>query len=428
MPFKTNPKIAVVGLGYVGLPLAVALARHFSVLGFDIDSKRIKDLKNGFDRTNEIEPEILKTTTLHTTDNSAELTHHDIYIITVPTPVTKDNLPDLEPLKKASETVGKALSKGAIVVYESTVYPGVTEDFCGPVLETHSGLKAGHDFYLGYSPERINPGDKEHTVERITKVVSGQTPRVAKELEKVYGKLNDGNIFVAKNIKTAEAAKVIENAQRDINIAFINEIATIVGKLGLSIYDVLDAANTKWNFLPFQPGLVGGHCIGVDPYYLAQCARQLEHEPEVILAGRRTNEQMGQHIATEIHQELQKMKVSNAKILVLGVTFKEDIPDLRNTKVVDVIQGLKSYGHYIDIHDPFADANEADIHLNLKLLPNFDHANEYDCIVGAVSHHPYLQFSQDTFKQLLREKGLIADIKNMWRNSTLPEGARYWSL
>jgi len=425
---NNSPKIAIIGLGYVGLPLAVALAKHFPVTGFDINEERIIELHSGVDRTGEVDTQTLRVSPLRTTSQPSDLRHQDIYIVTVPTPVTLDNLPDLTPLQKASETVGKALKKGAIVVYESTVYPGVTEDFCGSILEKVSDLKAGQDFFLGYSPERINPGDKEHTVERITKVVAGQTIDVANKLKAIYGKINNDNIFVAKNIKTAEAAKVIENAQRDINIAFINEIATIVGKMNISIYDVLEAAATKWNFLNFKPGLVGGHCIGVDPYYLAYCARKLNHEPEVILAGRRTNENMGSFIANTLHQELRKMDIDNARILILGLTFKEDIPDLRNTKVIDVINGLRALGHYVDVHDPIAHPLEAYTHLEIPLLATLEGAHHYDCIVGAVSHKPYLNFSTEIFKTLANTECLVADLKNMWPHIEFPNGIRYWSL
>lgn len=424
MASKSNPKIAVIGLGYVGLPLAVALSHHFSVTGFDIDQKRITELKGNVDRTREIEAAVLKATTMRFTLNPEEMRGHDVYIVTVPTPVTDNNLPDLMPLQKASETIGKVLNKGAIVVYESTVYPGVTEDFCGPILEASAGLKAGKDFYLGYSPERINPGDKLHTIDKITKVVSGQTPEVAEQLRQIYGAINHHNIFIAKNIKTAEAAKVIENAQRDINIAFINEIATIVSKLGLSVYDVLDAANTKWNFLNFQPGLVGGHCIGVDPYYLAQCARDLQHEPEVILAGRRINENMGNTMAQSIHQKLK----NKSKILVLGLTFKEDIPDLRNTKVIDVITALQKLGHTVDVHDPLADPLQAKLHLDITLLPNLAEVSGYDCIIGAVAHQPYLALTTQDFKKLLTPNGLIADIKQLWRDTERAAEMHYWTL
>jgi UDP-N-acetyl-D-galactosamine dehydrogenase len=430
MNASMHPKIAVIGLGYVGLPLAIALAHHFSVTGFDIDESRIAALKKSNDYTHEIEVSVLKSTKLCFTSNPTDLHAHDVYIVTVPTPITENNLPDLLPLQKASETIAKVLTKNAIVVYESTVYPGVTEDFCGPILEKNSGLKAGQDFYLGYSPERINPGDKLHTIDKITKVVSGQTPAVTEKLKNIYGAINHGNIFVAKNIKTAEAAKVIENAQRDINIAFINEVATIVGKLGLSVYDVLDAANTKWNFLNFQPGLVGGHCIGVDPYYLAHCARTVQHEPEVILAGRRINESMGHTIAVAVHEQLQKIDLTKNKkrILILGLTFKEDIPDLRNTKVVDLIKSLHQLGHDIDVHDPLADSRHVQSHLGLTLLPNLLDASGYDCIIGAVAHKCYLKLTATDFQQLLTANGLIADVKSIWRSIERPEGTHYWTL
>lgn len=429
MALDFEPKITVIGLGYVGLPLAIALARYFPVVGFDINETRIQELKAGHDRTNEIPEATLKASTLMITSEPQDIQKQDIYIVTVPTPVTSDNLPDLTPLQKASETVGKVVTQGNIVVYESTVYPGVTEDFCAPILERVSGLKSGKDFFLGYSPERINPGDTEHTIDRITKVVAAQTPEVAQTLKQVYGSINQDNIFVAKNIKTAEAAKVIENTQRDINIAFINEIATIVGKLGVSIYDVLEAAETKWNFLKFKPGLVGGHCIGVDPYYLAYCARKLDHEPEVLLAGRRTNENMGPYLAQRVQEELQILGISSpARILVLGITFKEDIPDLRNTKVIDVIQILKKMGHSVEVHDPHAHPEEAREHLGINLLTSFEDAGMFDCVIGAVPHKPYLNFGHHFFETLLKPKGLVADFKNMWENVSLPVGARYWSI
>ncbi len=501
-----SPKIAVIGLGYVGLPLAIALARHFPVLGFDINETRIQELQKNYDRTDEIDKEQLQNSTLRTSsqiddlkrleelpsfnlnhmvqkkdnqqankklaenlklnsmsqDNESDQEKNTplVFIVTVPTPVTKDNMPDLTPLKKASETVAKVLKKGSIVVFESTVYPGVTEDFCGPILEDISGLKAGQDFYLGYSPERINPGDKEHALERIAKVVSGQTDEIAQKLKHIYGKINGDNIFVAKNIKTAEAAKVIENAQRDINIAFINEIATIVGKLGISIYDVLAAAETKWNFIKFKPGLVGGHCIGVDPYYLADCARKLGHEPEVILSGRRINENMGKFIADSVHNALVKQKNNRGdkgsdkgqhqghdeyksksnnngninvekdktRILVLGLTFKEGTSDLRNTKVSDVLNSLRSLDYIVDVHDPRALSIEAKMYLDEHLLPSLDDLTPYDCVLGAVPHKEYLNLSLDIFQKLLKPNGLLADLKSMWRHWELPEGIEYWSL
>lgn len=430
MVFKQTPKIAVIGLGYVGLPLAISLAHHFPVTGFDINEKRIAELNTGFDKTGEIAPLLLKTTLLHFTANEADLQQQDIYIVTVPTPVTADNLPDLTPLQKASEIIGKALKKDAIIVFESTVFPGITEEFCGPILEKVSHLKAGQDFYLGYSPERINPGDKLHTIDRITKVVAGQTPEVAEKLKELYGAINHNNVFIAKNIKTAEAAKVIENAQRDINIAFINEITMIVGKLGLSIFEVLAAANTKWNFLNFQPGLVGGHCIGVDPYYLAHCARKLQHEPEIILSGRRINENMSHYIANIIHQKLQKTNSTStsARILILGLTFKENIPDLRNTKIIDIIEDLKKLGYTVEVHDPQADPQEANLIYGIKLLKNLDPVIPYDCIVGAVAHTSYLNFKANELQRLLTAGGLIADIKNMWKDLKWSAEISYWTL
>lgn len=421
--------ITVIGLGYVGLPLAIALAQFFTTTGFDINENRIKQLKKGLDQTGEIEDSILNKTTLKLSSDLSDIKDQDLYIITVPTPVTKNNKPDLQILEKASEFVGKSLKKNSVIVYESTVYPGVTENFCGPILEKISGLKSGVDFFLGYSPERINPGDKKHTIDQITKVVSGQNPQVSNLLKEIYGKINKNNIFIAKDIKTAEAAKVIENAQRDINIAFINEISIIMKKLELSIYDVLEAAQTKWNFLDFKPGLVGGHCIGVDPYYLAECSRNLGHEPEVILAGRRINESMGNAIALSICDEITKTgTTSSANILVLGLTFKENIPDLRNTKVLDVINTLKLANHKVDVHDPFASSNEAWDLYKIRLLPSLENIGNYDCIIGAVSHKPYLGLTSEKLLQLLKPRGLIADIKNIWKNVKLPNEIDYWSL
>jgi len=341
------PRIGVVGLGYVGLPLAIALARHFPVTGFDISARRVTELRDGTDRTDEVPREVLRASALKVTSEAAEITGSDVFIVTVPTPVTPENKPDLSAVRSACETVGKCLGKGAIVVFESTVYPGVTEDICGPALQKASGLVCGRDFFLGYSPERINPGDREHTVDRITKVIAGQTPAVVDVLRTVYGAVTNGNVFAAKNIKTAEAAKVIENAQRDINIAFINEVTMIFQKLELSAHDVLEAAGTKWNFLRFTPGLVGGHCIGVDPFYLAHRALEVGHEPEIILAGRRINDSMGAFVARRVHEQVQ----TRSRILVLGLTFKENVPDLRNSKVVDIVAELRRCGHEIVVHE-----------------------------------------------------------------------------
>lgn len=419
-----STKIAVIGLGYVGLPLAVALARHFPTTGFDISIERIGELHNGHDRTDEVESARLRASTLKLTTAPADISGFDVYIVTVPTPVDDKNEPDLRPMIGASGTVGRAMKKGAVVVYESTVYPGVTENICGPELERISGLKCGVDFFLGYSPERINPGDREHTVDRITKVIAGQTPEVTALLTKVYGAVTTGGVFAAASIKVAEAAKVIENSQRDINIAFINEITQIFQKLGISIYDVLDASATKWNFLKFMPGLVGGHCIGVDPFYLARCAQDNGLHPEIILAGRRINDGMGPWIANQISTQLPPQ----SRILLLGLTFKENVPDLRNSKVVDVIRTLRDLGHTVDVHDPFADPIEATHEYGETLMPSLDGAGGYDCLIGAVPHAAYLGFTAEMFETLVRPGGLVADVKGMWRGMDIPEGMRLWRL
>ena len=422
-------KIAVIGLGYVGLPLAVHLARHYPVTGVDINSRRVEELRAGHDRTNEIDADVLSASSLHLTDQISEVGDADIYIVTVPTPVDKNNEPDLTAVRVASKLVGSVLKNGDIVVYESTVYPGVTEDVAGPELEAASGLICGEDFFLGYSPERINPGDKEHTVDKITKVVAGQNDEVTKVLTEIYGRLTTGGIFVARDIRTAEAAKVIENAQRDINIAFINEVTTIFQKMDLSVYDVLEAAGTKWNFLNFSPGLVGGHCIGVDPFYLAHSATALGLHPEIILAGRRINDGMGKYVADCIAKELaQKGKGTGAKILVLGLTFKENVPDLRNSRVIDIVRELESQGFLVDVHDAFADSAEAGAIFDVTLMPSLDEAKGYDCVVGAVPHQPYVEFNVARFETLLNKNGLVADVKGMWRSLELPDHIGRWQL
>jgi len=421
---SSSPQIAVIGLGYVGLPLAVSLARHFDVIGFDIHVGRIKELKSGHDRTREIDDKTLSSTKLGLTSEVQTIKGRDIYIVTVPTPVDDNNKPDLTAIKAACRTVGAIMSKGATVVFESTVYPGVTEDVCGPILAETSGLICGKDFFLGYSPERINPGDKEHTVDRITKVVAGQTPEIAQKLGDLYGKITSGGVFLARNIKTAEAAKVIENAQRDINIAFINEVTRIFHALDLSVYDVLEAARTKWNFLPFVPGLVGGHCIGVDPYYLAHCSEAVGHHPEVILAGRRTNDAMGQYIAEQILMRCDVL----GPILILGLTFKENVPDLRNSKIIDIINGLKAQGRTVIVHDPLADPIEAKHEYGIDLAKDMRLGAPYAAIVGAVAHKDYLNLNQKDFKELLATKGLIADVKGMWRPMQLPDIFKRWQL
>jgi len=416
--------IAVIGLGYVGLPLAVALAQHFPTLGFDVDQSRVSELQDGFDRTGEIGTSELVDSSLVVSGDRSDIAVADIYIVTVPTPVDKTNRPDLSLVKAACLSIGAVLKTGNIVVFESTVYPGVTEDICGPALEEASGLVCGHDFFLGYSPERINPGDREHTIDKITKVVAAQTDEILDRLADIYGCVTGGGVFRAPDIKTAEAAKVIENAQRDINIAFVNEVAVICQRLSLSAYDVLETAGTKWNFLPFTPGLVGGHCIGVDPYYLAYQAQQLGYDPEIILAGRRLNDAMGDFIAESINQQMP----GPGRILVMGLTFKENVPDLRNTRVVDVIAGLKSRGHQVEVHDPVANRDETKRLYGFDLIPSLVGQAQYDTIVGAVRHDAYLTLNANDLSNLVRDGGLIADIKRLWQDGKHPNNCDYWLL
>jgi UDP-N-acetyl-D-galactosamine dehydrogenase len=414
-------KIAVIGLGYVGLPLALAMSRHFSVAGFDTSKSRVEELNAGHDRTGEVAPGVLEETALKISADAAVIDGADYFIITVPTPVDADNRPDLSHVLGACRVVGRTMKKGAVVVLESTVYPGVTEDICGPELEQASGMTAGEDFFLGYSPERINPGDREHTIDKITKVVAAQTPAATDALADLYGTITEGGVFKAKDIKTAEAAKVIENAQRDINIAFINEISMIFSRLGLSTHDVLAAAGSKWNFLPFEPGLVGGHCIGVDPFYLAHLSEQVGHHPEIILAGRKINDGMAAFMAGRIHERLSGLfkDAGPVRVLVLGVTFKENVPDLRNTKVVDLINALTGHGHSVDVHDAMAVAEEAREHFGLTLVGDLDRCRDYDCVVGAVSHDEYTAFDGDALAALIKPQGLIVDLKGMWRDVEL---------
>jgi len=424
--FTPDSHIVVVGLGYVGLPLAVAMAKKFNVTGFDISEARVRELKDGFDRTDEVDRKNLKASTITLTTDQADIKGASVYIVTVPTPVNADNTPDLGPVKSSCELLGPLLSRGAIVIFESTVYPGVTEELCGPVLEEHSGLKCGKDFYLGYSPERINPGDREHTVDKIIKVIAGQTPEVTKVLADIYGAVTSGGTFAAASIRAAEAAKVIENSQRDINIAFINEITMIFQKLGISVYDVLEAAGTKWNFLNFTPGLVGGHCIGVDPFYLAERARQVNHDPRIILSGRAINDSMADFIAERVCAQLS----GGGKILVLGLTFKENCPDLRNTKVTDLIQGLRRRGFSVDVHDAAADPVEARKFYNIDLVPSLDDLEDHDyvAVMGVVSHDEYKAITGADLERLLETGGLIADVKAMWRGMDKPDHLRKWQL
>ncbi len=413
-------KIAIIGLGYVGLPLAVEFGKKNHAIGFDINQSRVDELNNGFDRTLEIEDTYLKDVLANINEKASfKCTTHlndikdcNYYIVTVPTPTDKNNRPDLTPLYKASETVGKVLKKGDIVIYESTVYPGVTEDECVPVLEKISGLKFNLDFFCGYSPERINPGDKEHTVTKILKVTSGSTPEIAEKVDQLYKTIIVAGTHKASSIKVAEAAKVIENSQRDINIAFVNELSKIFNLMGISTNDVLEAAGTKWNFLKFKPGLVGGHCIGVDPYYLAQKAQEVGYHPEIILAGRRLNDSMGAYVATETIKLMIKkdIKVKNATVLVLGFTFKENCPDVRNTKVIDIIKELNTYDIDITVVDPWADPAEIMHEYNITSSKEIPANTKFDTIVLAVAHN---EFKQLDLNSLSNEKHVIFDLKGI---------------
>ena len=418
-------RIIVVGLGYVGLPLAVALARKFEVVGFDIDPNRIGELRENFDRTREIEEADIASSTIKLTSAPDECASADVYIVTVPTPVDKQNRPDLSAVMAATRIVAQAIDsdRRPTIVYESTVYPGVTEDRCGPEIERISGLKRGRDFRLGYSPERINPGDRTHTVDKITKVIAGEDDEVVEQLAEIYGAVTSAGVFRAASIKAAEAAKAIENAQRDVNIAFMNDVTQIFSQIGVSVWDVLAAARTKWNFLPFEPGLVGGHCIGVDPYYLSDLAQQLGHDPQVILAGRGTNDGMGQWIADTLHDR-RGAKAGTA--LVLGVTFKEDVPDLRNSRSFDVVRRLQWLGHSVDVADPLADAAELRAEQGLELT-EID-GRRYDLVVGAVPHQAYRQLSDEQLSGLLNPGGTLADIKGIWRERKLDRAIDRWSL
>ena len=408
-------RVTVIGLGYVGLPLAVALAKQFETFGLDVDARRIAELKTGFDRTGEIDRERLDASTLALSDDPAVCPSSDFYIVTVPTPIDDDNRPDLSIVEAASRTVGAMVARAVedgrkpIVVYESTVYPGVTEAFCGPILEQVTGLRCGDDFFLGYSPERINPGDREHTIDKITKVVAGQNAKVLEQVAALYDAITSGGVFRAASIRAAEAAKVIENAQRDINIAFMNEIAQIFGRMDLSVWDVLAAARTKWNFLPFAPGLVGGHCIGVDPYYLSHRAEQLGHDPRVILAGRKINDGMAPWVAERLDAKLESKA---SRILVLGLTFKEDVPDLRNSKVADLIGALAERGHEVVVHDPHADAEEALHEYGLALDANAL-TGSYDMVLLAVPHREYLEMGSASLRERLAAGGTLADLKGV---------------
>lgn len=416
-----DSKIAVIGLGYVGLPLAVEFGKKFPTVGFDINKSRVEELSKGHDHTLEVEDDYLKSVLipnpmelrkaakgLYCSDAVTDISECNIFIVTVPTPTDKHNRPVLTPLTKSSETVGTVLKKGDVVVYESTVYPGVTEDHCVPILESMSGLKFNEDFFVGYSPERINPGDKEHTVTKILKVTSGSTPEAADYVDALYNEVIVAGTHKAPAIKVAEAAKVIENSQRDINIAFVNELAKIFNRLDIDTSAVLEAAGTKWNFLPFKPGLVGGHCIGVDPYYLAQKAQEVGYHPEIILAGRRLNDGMGKYVAQEVVKVMLKkeQRVVGAKILMLGITFKENCPDIRNTRAIDIYNELLTYDIKVDVYDPWAEAEEVKHEYGISMVD--EPAHDYDAVVLAVAHKEFLELNLRSFTN---EKGVVYDVK-----------------
>ena len=421
-------KIAVVGLGYVGLPLALALARKHAVIGFDIDAARVRGLREGVDSTCEVDREILEQTSLTVSDRSGDMAGCDIIIVTVPTPTDKENRPDFRPLLSACATVGEQLTKGAIVVFESTVYPGATEEICGPALEHASGLKSGIDFKLGYSPERINPGDREHTIDKITKIVAGQDEETASLLTDLYGSITAGGIHKAPSIQVAEAAKVIENTQRDLNIALMNELAKICDLLGIATSDVLAAARTKWNFLPFYPGLVGGHCIGVDPYYLTAKAEQLGYQPEVILAGRRINGSMGAFVAQKVVKLLASAgrQSSPPRVGILGVTFKEDVADVRNSRVVDICRELREFGIEPIVHDPHADQAHVVEMLGAE-ASKLEAFRGLDAVILAVAHGQYKPL-YGKIGEMVRDGGVVADVRSALDRSTMRDSVTYWSL
>lgn len=411
-------KIAVIGLGYVGLPLAIEFAKKYPTCGFDIYESRVKELSCGADSTLEADDEDLKNSTILFTSKLEDIADCNIYIVAVPTPTDKHHKPDLTPLYKASETVGKVLKEGDIVIYESTVYPGVTEEECVPVLEAVSGLKFNETFFCGYSPERINPGDKVNTLTKIVKITSGSTPEIATRVDDLYNSILENGTHKAASIKVAEAAKVIENSQRDINIAFVNELAKIFSALGIDTLDVLEAAGTKWNFLPFRPGLVGGHCIGVDPYYLAQKAQETGYHPEIILAGRRMNDGMGEWIAGEVVKLMIKshLAVKDAKVLVLGITFKENCPDIRNTKVVNVIDELNDYGCQVDVYDPWASCEQVKEEYGIDICTKI--GQDYSAVVLAVAHE---EFKTITISDYIRDNAVIYDIKGVLDRSKVTD-------
>ena len=419
---RNNLNISIFGLGYVGLPLAIKLSNFFNVLGFDKNKQRIKELKKFLDKNNEVSSIQLKKSKLQYSVNIKDLKNSNIFIVTVPTPVTKSNQPDLKPLLIACKDIGKIISKGSIVIFESTVYPGVTEEICGPEIKKNSHLIPGKDFYLGYSPERINPGDKVHSIDKITKVVSGDCNKTKLILKKIYGKINSGRIFIAKNIKTAEAAKVIENTQRDINVAFINEITKLFKKIDINIFDVLKTAGTKWNFLNFQPGFVGGHCIGVDPYYLTHAAEQVKYNPTLILAGRRINDNMSRYMVKKVIQKMivNGIDIKKSTVGVMGITFKENCPDVRNTKVADVVYELRNWGvKVVVVVDPWADQSELHKIYDIK-LGEINTTNKVDSLIVAVGHNEFRSKSPQDLKSLCKGSNpVLADVKSIYKKDDL---------
>ena len=420
MPDLSQTRIAIIGLGYVGLPLAVEFGKHRPVLGFDINTARIQELSGGQDSTLEVEPEeLVQAAHLQFSHDAQDLASCGVFIVTVPTPIDAANRPDLTPLIKASETVGKALRRGAVVIYESTVYPGCTEEVCVPLLERHSGLRFNQDFFCGYSPERINPGDKEHRLPSIRKVTSGSTPEVADAVDALYGQIITAGTHKASSIRVAEAAKVIENTQRDLNIALMNELSLIFHRLGIDTLEVLQAAGTKWNFLPFRPGLVGGHCIGVDPYYLTHKAQEVGYHPEVILAGRRINDSMARHVADEtVKLMLRKNQpVLGSRVLVLGLTFKENCPDVRNTKVVDIVRSLQAYNAQVDVYDPWIDVSEAEHEYGLQCLSQAPEQGKYSAVILAVAHREFMALGEQGIRAFGVPGAVLFDVKSL-----LPRG------
>jgi UDP-N-acetyl-D-galactosamine dehydrogenase len=415
MEFKNSPTIGIIGLGYVGLPLAVEFGKRFATIGFDISQARIDELKQGIDRTREVEAtELAASKQLKLSCTLEDLEEVDFYIVTVPTPVDNHKRPDLTPLIRASETIGKVIRPGNVVVFESTVYPGATEEECVPRIEQVSGLVFNQDFFVGYSPERINPGDKDHRLTNIKKVTSGSTPAAAQYVDSIYQHIITAGTHLASSIRVAEAAKVIENTQRDLNIALVNELALIFNRLGIDTLEVLEAAGTKWNFLPFRPGLVGGHCIGVDPYYLTYKAQEIGYMPEVILAGRRINDSMGEYVVSQVVKGMLKKRIhiEDANVLVLGLTFKEDCPDIRNTRVVDIVKEFQSYGANVDVYDPWADAAEAQHEYGIQLLAS-PPAGKYDAIVLAVAHRQFRELGGDAIRKFGRRDCVLYDIKSI---------------